>query len=123
MTAPNDNSLDRTFAALAHPTRRAIVSRLAKGDAASVTELADPFDVSLMAISKHLRVLEEAGLVVRQKDGRIQRCTFDPAAMNAASSWIEYHRRFWAGRLDSLSRYMEAPSSNPHENHQEGESK
>ncbi|RMH11914.1 MAG: ArsR family transcriptional regulator [Gemmatimonadetes bacterium] len=103
----NDDQLDRTFAALAHPTRRAILSRLARGEVASVSELAEPFDVSLMAISKHLRVMEEAGLIRREKDGRIHRCAYEPAAVDFAAGWIEAHRRFWSQQLDSLARYLE----------------
>ncbi len=108
VTFPND-ILDRTFAALAHPTRRAILTRLAQGEVASVSELAEPFDVSLMAISKHLRVMEEAGLIRREKDGRVQRCSYDPAAMDAAGTWIDRHHQYWTGRLESLTRYLEGP--------------
>ena len=108
--SPND-TLDRTFAALAHPTRRAILSRLANVGSSSVTDLAKPFDVSLMAISKHLKVLGEAGLVRREKDGRVHRCTFDPRAMDAAQDWIEVHKRHWERQLDSLAAYLEDPTS------------
>lgn len=107
MVAFSDESLDKTFSALAHPTRRAILTRLARGDVASVSELAEPFDVSLMAISKHVRVMEEAGLVSREKDGRVQRCSYDPDAVGEASRWLERHRRFWTERLDALARYLE----------------
>jgi DNA-binding transcriptional ArsR family regulator len=105
--------LDRTFAALAHPTRRAILSQLAQQGSASVTELAAPFDVSLMAISKHLKVLTEAELVRREKDGRVQRCSFDPEPIAAASDWIETHRRFWNQQLDALAAYLENPNVAP----------
>lgn len=106
----SDEVLDKTFAALAHPTRRAILTRLARGEVASVSELAEPFDVSLMAISKHLRVMEDAGLIRREKDGRVQRCSYDPQAIGTASDWMERHRRYWAEQLDALARYLDAQS-------------
>ena len=107
MVAFSPDVLDRTFHALAHPTRRAILTSLAKDGEASVTDLAEPFDVSLMAVSKHLKVLEKAGLIRREKDGRVHRCSFDPHSIDPASDWIERHRRFWEQQLDSLSRYLE----------------
>ena len=84
MVALSEDALDRTFAALAHPIRRAVLTRLAREGSASVTELAEPFDVSLMAVSKHLKVMETAGLIRREKDGRVQWCSYDPAAIGAA---------------------------------------
>lgn len=105
--------LDRTFAALAHPIRRAILTRLARGEEASVSELAEPFAVSLMAISKHLKVLEEAELVRREKDGRVQRCSFDPQGMRDAGEWIERHRRFWNRQLDALAAFLEEGVGGP----------
>jgi DNA-binding transcriptional ArsR family regulator len=107
VVAFSDDILDKTFAALAHPTRRAILTRLSQGEVASVSDLAEPFDVSVMAISKHLRVMEVAGLIRREKDGRVQRCSYDPAAIGLASDWIETHRAFWTQQLDSLARYLE----------------
>jgi DNA-binding transcriptional ArsR family regulator len=98
--------LDRTFAALADPTRRAILLRLSEGEA-TVGELARPFRMSRPAISKHLRVLERAGLVVRRKDGRISRCTLDASPMRDAATWVERYRRFWEGQLDRLTTYLE----------------
>ena len=106
MVAFSDKDLDKTFAALAHPTRRAILTRLAQGGSASVTDLAKPFDVSLMAVSKHLKVLDEAGLIRRERDGRVRRCFFDPASVDAASDWIETHRKYWTQQLDSLAAYL-----------------
>ncbi|MFQ5600912.1 MAG: ArsR/SmtB family transcription factor [Candidatus Krumholzibacteriia bacterium] len=100
--------LDRTFAALADPTRRAIVARLAQGEA-SVSELADPFRVSLPAITKHLSVLERAGLVESRKIGRVRRCRLQPKPMRRASEWIELHRHFWQQRFDALDRYLKHP--------------
>lgn len=102
----NSVRLDRTFAALADPTRRAILAQLACGDA-TVGELADPFDVSRPAISKHLRVLESAGLVRSVREGRVSRCSLDAAALRAAAEWIEKYRVFWSNRLHDLKRYME----------------
>jgi DNA-binding transcriptional ArsR family regulator len=107
VTASNPNILDRTFAALAHPTRRALLTRLAREGSASVSDLAEPFDVSLMAVSKHLKVLEEAGLIRKEQDGRVHRCSFDPAAIDVANDWIERHRAYWNQQLDSLTTYLE----------------
>ncbi len=98
--------LDRTFGALADPTRRAILARLARGDA-TVGDLARPFRVSRPAISKHLRVLERAGLVRRAREGRVSRCELDAAAMRDAAEWMERYRVFWSGRLHALKRYVE----------------
>jgi DNA-binding transcriptional ArsR family regulator len=102
-----DDNLDRTFGALAHPIRRAILTRLARDGSASVSDLAEPFDVSLMAVSKHLKVMEAAGLIRREKDGRVHRCSYDPESIAEASAWIEMHRRFWTQQLDSLAAYLE----------------
>ena len=109
MVAFSDEKLDRTFAALAHPTRRAILTRLATEGSGSVGDLAEPFDVSLMAISKHLKVMEVAGLIRREKDGRVHRCSFDPHSIDIASEWIEVHRSFWTQQLDSLAAFLEGP--------------
>ena len=111
VVAFSDEKLDRTFAALAHPTRRAILTRLATEGSASVSELAEPFEVSLMAISKHLKVMGEAGLIRREKDGRVRRCSFDPGSIEGASDWIETHRRFWTQQLDSLAAFLEGPGT------------
>jgi DNA-binding transcriptional ArsR family regulator len=100
-----DNSLDATFGALSDPTRRAIVQRLTRGEA-SVGELAEPFDISLPAISKHLTVLEEAGLLVRTKEGRNRRCRLLEEPMREALEWIATYGRFWEGQLDSLERFL-----------------
>lgn len=104
----NTSQLDLTFGALADPTRRAILARLALGDA-SVGDLAEPFRMSRPAISKHLRVLERAGLVRREREGRVSRCELDAAAMRDAAEWIERYRVFWTNRLGDLKRYVEAP--------------
>lgn len=102
----NGKALDRTFGALADPIRRAILARLARGEA-TVGELARPFAVSRPAISKHLRVLERAGLVRRARDGRLSRCALDAEPMRDAAEWVERYRRFWEGQLESLARYLE----------------
>ena len=95
-------SLDTTFAALADPTRRAILTRLTEGEA-TVGELAEPFRISLPAISRHLRVLEEADLIVREREGQHRRCRLKPDALTNASEWLDFHRRFWSGTLDRLA--------------------
>jgi DNA-binding transcriptional ArsR family regulator len=99
------DSLDATFGALSDPTRRAIVERL-RGGEASVGELAEPFAMSLPAVSKHLTVLERAGLVERIKDGRTRRCRLVDEPMREALEWIASYGRFWEGRLDSLERLL-----------------
>ena len=98
--------LDATFAALSDPTRRAILSRLARGEL-SVGELAEPFGVSLQAVSKHLGVLHRAGLLVQNRQGRVRRCRLRPTPMKEASAWIERHRRLWAEQLDALAEFVE----------------
>lgn len=102
----DSEQLNLTFSALADPIRRAILEQLAIGPS-TVGELAEPFDVSRPAISKHLRVLEKAGLVSTEKDGRISRCSLDARPMRAASEWVEHYRMFWEQQLDSLARYFE----------------
>jgi DNA-binding transcriptional ArsR family regulator len=102
----NERQLDLTFSALADATRRAILSRLAEGDA-TVGELADPFPVSRPAISKHLRVLERAGLVQRTPQGRVSRCELDATPLGVASDWVESYRSYWENQLDALARYLE----------------
>ena len=97
--------LDRTFAALSDPTRRAIVERLADGEA-SVTELAAPFSMSLPAVSKHLKVLEKAGLISRGRRAQWRPCRLEPEPMKEASDWLEEYRRLWEERLDRLDDYL-----------------
>lgn len=98
-------NIDRTFAALADPTRRAILSRLASGEA-SVGELAKPFEMSLPAVSKHLKILEQAGLLERRRDGRTLFCRMEPKPLEDVSEWIARQRAFWEGSLDSLASYL-----------------
>jgi DNA-binding transcriptional ArsR family regulator len=97
--------LDRTFAALAHPARRSILARLAKGDA-KVGELAAPFAMSAPAVSKHLRVLERANLVRCDKDGRVRRMHLDAAPMREARAWIDDFRGLWDQQLDQLDAFL-----------------
>ncbi len=104
------NTLDATFGALADPTRRSILERLIAGEA-SVTSLAEPFDMSLPAVSKHLRVLEKAGLLTQEKDGRVRRCRMDAGPMKEASVWVGRYRIFWEEQLDSLADYIEQMQS------------
>jgi DNA-binding transcriptional ArsR family regulator len=99
--------LDRTFAALADPTRRAILVRLASGEA-TAGELAAPFPISAPAISRHLRVLEEAGLIARRVDGQHRRCSLQPAPLQGATEWLIFYREFWSGSLDRLDEYLKA---------------
>ena len=106
MVKYNHRELDTTFGALADSTRRGILEQLAGGES-SVTELAQPFDISLPAISKHLRVLERAGLLNQEKDGRVRRCRLDAGPMKEASDWISRYQRFWEQQLDSLARYLD----------------
>lgn len=98
--------LDRAFAALADPTRRAIVARLAAGSA-TVGELAKPFDMSPPAVSKHLKVLENAGLVARRRAGRTHHLSVRPEPLRLAADWIEDQRRFWERSLDRLARHLD----------------
>lgn len=98
--------LSNTFAALADPTRRAILARLAEGEA-TVGELAAPFEVSLPAISRHLKVLESADLIVREKDAQWRRCRIQAAALRVAADWVQQYREFWEDRLDALGDYLE----------------
>lgn len=97
--------LDATFAALAHPVRRRIVMRLSLGEA-TVSELADPFEISMPAISRHLRVLEAAGLVERGRDGRERPTRLVGRPLREASEWIDRHREQWEGRLDRLAAHL-----------------
>jgi DNA-binding transcriptional ArsR family regulator len=105
MVKYNLSSLDATFAALADPTRRAILAQLAQ-DEASVTELAEPFKISLPAISKHLRVLEHAGLIVREKEGRMRRCRLVVKPLKEAAQWISHYQEFWEEQFDALTTYL-----------------
>ena len=101
-----DDRLDGVFHALSDRTRRALLSRLASGPAI-VTELAAPFAMSLPAVSKHIRVLEGAGLVARTVDGRIHRCALAPEPLHAIEHWLDFYRGFWSETLDAMVRHAE----------------
>ena len=98
--------LSQTFAALADPTRRAILARLCAGEA-TVSELAEPFDMSLPAVSKHLKVLERAGLVARSREAQWRPCRLDAAPLKDAAGWLERYRQFWEQSLDRLQDYLD----------------
>lgn len=100
------DQLSVTFAALADPTRRAILARLATGQCA-VTELAEPFDMSLPAVSKHLRVLERAGLITRAREAQWRPCQIEAAPLKDVAAWTERYRALWEGRLDRLDTYLQ----------------
>ena len=108
----NDSAsqLDRTFTALADPTRRAILRRLAGGEA-TAGELARPFPISAPAISRHLRVLERAGLISRRRDRQHQRCRLEAPALRTAAQWLDFYREFWSESFDQLDQYLK--TSNP----------
>ncbi|MCP3061463.1 metalloregulator ArsR/SmtB family transcription factor [Myxococcus sp. K38C18041901] len=97
--------LSATFAALADPTRRAILARLSKGET-SVTELAQPFDMSLPAVTKHLKVLERAGLITRSREAQWRPCRLAPKPLKVANDWLEDYREFWEASLDRLEDYL-----------------
>jgi len=103
--APIEDHLTITFAALADPTRRAILSSLARGEA-SVTELASPFQMSLPGISKHLKVLEKAGLIERSREAQWRPCRLNAGPLKEADDWIERYRLFWEERFDRLEAYL-----------------
>ncbi|WP_313702373.1 metalloregulator ArsR/SmtB family transcription factor [Achromobacter sp.] len=105
MVKLNDDALDAIFSALADGTRRRVLADLEQGSA-SVSTLAQPHAMSLPAFMKHLRVLEDAGLIARVKDGRVVSCTLSPEPMRAAAGWLARYERFWTGQLDSLARYL-----------------
>ena len=103
---PDDPDLDAIFGALSHPTRRALIEQLA-GDAASVGDLAAPHEMSLAAVSKHLQVLEDAGLITVEKDGRVRRCHLEAAPLSDAFGWLTRYRVFWEDRFDALAAHLE----------------
>src|SRR5438067_13221421 len=106
MVKYSPSTLDRTFADLADPTRRRILAHLARGDRC-VTHLAKPHDMSLPAVSKHLRVLEKAGLLRRRRYGRVHEMQLDAKPLKQAAQWVEEYRKFWEGSLDRLAAYLE----------------
>ena len=111
-----NDSLSTTFAALADPTRRAILARLVTGEC-SVGELAEPFSMSLPAVSKHLRVLERAGLIVQRRDAQWRRCRIESGPLKEVSEWTERYRRLWEERLDRLGEYVQQLNAKEKRNH------
>jgi DNA-binding transcriptional ArsR family regulator len=105
----SDDKLDAVFSALGDPTRRRILTRLAAGPA-SITELAEPFAMTLPAVSKHLRVLERAGLMRREREGWYHRCYLEPSPLESAASFLARYQPFWERTLDELARYVEGPA-------------
>ena len=126
-TATARDPLSATFAALADPTRRAILARLVAGEA-PVTELAEPFDISLPAVSKHLKVLERAGLIERSRHAQWRPCHLAPEPLKEVADWVERYRRFWEERFDRLDDYLSGMQREPasdrrredHEEHRDG---
>lgn len=97
--------LSATLSALADPTRRAILARLAAGEA-TVNEIAEPFDISLPAVSRHLKVLEAAGLITRSREAQWRPCKLEPMALKSVDEWLEFYRRFWSGSFDRMDAYV-----------------
>ena len=110
MVKLNAPTLDLVFAALADPTRRAILERLRQGECA-VGKLAEPFEMSWPAVSKHLRVLERASLVSQSRHGRVRRCRLQAEPLRQANDWVERYRNFWSIQLDSLTSFLESTQS------------
>src|ERR1700722_5614845 len=106
MQAQTTNNLSNTFAALADPTRRAILARLISGEA-SVTQLAEPFEMSMPAISKHLKVLERAGLIARGREAQWRPCRLEAGPLKDVADWTEHYRRFWTESFDRLDDYLQ----------------
>jgi DNA-binding transcriptional ArsR family regulator len=111
-----EDRLSETFGALADPTRRAILARLASGEA-SVTELAEPFDMSMPAISKHLKVLERAGLIVRGREAQWRPCRLDAGPLQSVAGWVEHYRKFWEESFDRLDDYLRELKTKEAKNH------
>jgi DNA-binding transcriptional ArsR family regulator len=112
-TPAKPQDLDRTFAALADPTRRALLARLSEEDTVSISELARPFAMSLPAVMKHIDVLSDAGLVTRNKSGRTVACRLRAEPMERANEWLNRYQRFWTERLDQLAAFLEEESCPP----------
>ncbi len=108
--------LSATFAALADPTRRAILARLASGER-SVTELAEPFEMSMPAVSKHLRVLEGAGLIARRREAQWRPCRIEASPLKEVADWTEHYRHIWEDRLDRLGKYLQRVKSKEEVSH------
>ena len=119
LTVDREQQLDELFAALANGTRRAIIERLTEG-AATVTELAEPFSMSLPAISKHLTVLERAGLIRRERDAQFRRCSLEPAVLRVTADWVDHQQQTWHAAFDRLERLLEVDRSRPSDPPPEG---
>jgi DNA-binding transcriptional ArsR family regulator len=115
MVKYRDETLDRTFAALADPTRRALLARLGEDESISVSELAQPFSMSLPAIMKHLDVLSDAGLIARAKTGRTVACSLTAGPMEQAMDWLNRYQRFWSEGLDRLAAFVEGEQWQPNQ--------
>lgn len=109
-------NLNRAFSALADPTRRAILSRLASGEA-TVSELAEPFSISLPAISRHLRVLERASLISQRRDGQFRKCSLDTRGIRDVSEWVEFYQRFWSESFERLGTHLKSNLSKKEKPH------
>jgi DNA-binding transcriptional ArsR family regulator len=109
----NAQALDRTFAALADPTRRALLAKLSRTDGLSISQLAEPFSMSLPAVMKHLDVLSDAGLVTRNKSGRVVSCKLRAEPMRDANDWLNRYQKFWNDHLDQLAAFLEEESCQP----------
>ncbi len=112
-------NLDKTFAALSDPTRRAILARLASGEA-TVNELAEPFEITQPSISKHLKVLERAGLITRRRAAQTRPCRLEAAPLKEIASWVELYRNLWEQRFDRLGTYLESTKSTPTKGKRDG---
>lgn len=110
------DQLSATFAALADPTRRAILARLVSGEC-SVTELAEPFDMSMPAVSKHLRVLERAGLIARRREAQWRRCRIEAGPLKEVADWTEHYRHIWEERFDRLDKYLQQVKGKEEKSH------
>ena len=117
MTSATADPLTTTFAALADPTRRAILARLASGET-SVTELARPFDMTLPAVSKHLKVLERAGLIARGREAQWRPCRLEASPLRDVFDWVEHYRRFWEASFDRLDEYLRVLQSKEQDDEQ-----
>lgn len=116
------DTLSQTFAALADPTRRAILARLTSGSA-TVGELAEPFEMSLPAVSRHLRVLTDAGLIERSAEAQWRRCALRGEGFKAAADWIEFYRRFWEESFDRLDAFLKRTAPKPEKSDKPGKGK
>ena len=113
VTTGKEEQLDKVFRALSHRVRRELLAQLSQGER-MITELAKPFKMSFPAVSKHLGVLQDAGLIAIEVDGRVHRCSLNASALKDVEQWLEYYRAFWNENLDSLARYLENDDQSEH---------